>query len=494
MLPLPAPYPDELAYSILARFADRTAIATCRIVEQTFGFRASLSADLQAGADVLAASLCATAKRFGEQILCAHTTFNYYASVWSPEQRSKYAADLCSKKGTRGVPGSRPRSLALRIDVLRACSRCMTENIRDYGEPYWHRKHQLPGVRRCVVHQCELLESDVKLDAKTTLRSASRARFTKRHPTYFSAEEAATLKEIELCAVRCLDRNYHSKLVGRGKTLRGILFEIGVLKRESLIEWNRLSNYIENTIGRRVLKFVLGGKVGIKWLKACIIEFRPHRWQPIHIVLLTVFCEKWRAASPEKIQKIVTRHSIVPVFTEELQLAKKKYLALRAAGAKHLAGTSCWKLIRRWDPDWLASLPRRHQGRRPTIDWPERDRLLVEKCRACAIRIRAFETPVRVLPAVIIREIGFAGDPVKTPSFLEELARQTEPLDEWRKRKILFSIATKWDDSRSWTVRSILGISGLRSNQCSKHTLDFCAELVRERALRPVAERPLSAA
>src|SRR5690606_36729367 len=39
-----------------------------------------------------------------------------------------------------------------RISVWRFCPSCDEENIQRYGELYWHRIHQLPGVYVCLRH------------------------------------------------------------------------------------------------------------------------------------------------------------------------------------------------------------------------------------------------------------------------------------------------------------------------------------------------------
>ena len=44
---------------------------------------------------------------------------------------------------------------------LRFCPACLTEDLSKYGEAYWHRLHQAPGVMVCPVHEEVLLNSSV---------------------------------------------------------------------------------------------------------------------------------------------------------------------------------------------------------------------------------------------------------------------------------------------------------------------------------------------
>ena len=61
-----------------------------------------------------------------------------------------------------------PRSAKMRLtkkmqvkslckDSLCYCPLCMQEEMERYGEPYWHRLHQLPGVTCCITHKVKLV-------------------------------------------------------------------------------------------------------------------------------------------------------------------------------------------------------------------------------------------------------------------------------------------------------------------------------------------------
>ena len=41
---------------------------------------------------------------------------------------------------------------------------CIESDTRIYGEPYWHRIHQLPGVYICPIHGSVIIDSGVELD------------------------------------------------------------------------------------------------------------------------------------------------------------------------------------------------------------------------------------------------------------------------------------------------------------------------------------------
>lgn len=44
---------------------------------------------------------------------------------------------------------------------MRYCPACYQEDLQLYGEPYWHRRHQLPDMQICTKHRCWLVDTDV---------------------------------------------------------------------------------------------------------------------------------------------------------------------------------------------------------------------------------------------------------------------------------------------------------------------------------------------
>ena len=44
---------------------------------------------------------------------------------------------------------------------MRYCPICYQEDLQLYGEPYWHRSHQLPDMQICTKHRCWLVDTDV---------------------------------------------------------------------------------------------------------------------------------------------------------------------------------------------------------------------------------------------------------------------------------------------------------------------------------------------
>lgn len=50
---------------------------------------------------------------------------------------------------------------------MRYCPLCAAIDRKKYGETYWHRKHQLPGVEICLEHRCRLEDSSVGITVES---------------------------------------------------------------------------------------------------------------------------------------------------------------------------------------------------------------------------------------------------------------------------------------------------------------------------------------
>lgn len=163
----PTPHPDELLYSICARFSDRVAYPNAKsILQELFGAStASAIIDLpnRLGhlAMVLPAGALTTVHLIGH-----HTLLSFFSAFLPPARVSLIRKDMQFSSGPAahmrsGVMGSGIPGLA----HLRFCPTCKQDDEKRLGEPYWHKLHQLHGVEVCPSHQVFLENSKVALRA-----------------------------------------------------------------------------------------------------------------------------------------------------------------------------------------------------------------------------------------------------------------------------------------------------------------------------------------
>jgi len=173
----PELYPDELLYSACARYADRVHSSYHRsVLEELFGPKAStaniyLPYHLKHFISVLPPGHHYSV----EQLINQHTLLPFFAPFIEPQRLIKL------KKAMYESPDSNICVLFTSSSIktptnFRFCPLCVAGDKKDFGEPYWHRLHQVPGVLVCPVHQILLEESTIP------------TRFRKNTYSFYSAQ------------------------------------------------------------------------------------------------------------------------------------------------------------------------------------------------------------------------------------------------------------------------------------------------------------------
>jgi hypothetical protein len=168
----PTPYPDECYYSILCRYFVRSGSTTYKhTVKKLFGNAQCLSTSLffPMRLDCAERWIPKGTAITRKTIAMDHTMYPYMAMVYSERFRKDMARVLSGRKPQTNLERlGTQRSWRLWPEYLRYCPRCVCEDKSLYGEPYWHRVHQLPGMAYCTKHHARLMDSDVPARATTT--------------------------------------------------------------------------------------------------------------------------------------------------------------------------------------------------------------------------------------------------------------------------------------------------------------------------------------
>ena len=157
----PTPYPDECFYSIFARYYVRSGISAPRRAARVFfGFDSSVLAStvfLPRRLERMDQWVDPACGLTSKELICRHTSYPYQSISYVDtlyREMEKIIRD--------GVPETGMYPLERRMIAksgffksgryLRYCPECAAEDIRKYGETYWHRLPQLPGVKYCPDH------------------------------------------------------------------------------------------------------------------------------------------------------------------------------------------------------------------------------------------------------------------------------------------------------------------------------------------------------
>jgi len=157
----PDPYPDELLYSVCARYKDLMRYPNNAIATYDFFGSETASAviDLPNRLEHLVAALPPGHLYTADEFIDDHTMFPFYGPFLSHERAGLVRNEMRSsgENRVRSRVGAISSDLA-RTSYLRFCPVCVEEDRQCFGETYWHRVHQIPGIEVCP-HHSVFLES-----------------------------------------------------------------------------------------------------------------------------------------------------------------------------------------------------------------------------------------------------------------------------------------------------------------------------------------------
>lgn len=161
----PILYPDELLYSLFARYYNRSGylayiyaaqdLYTTKTTRPDIEFINELNPDIK--------NILIQNKSF-EDIIYQHTMFPYYGRFLNKERRNNAFQSLVNMDKKYNNFLFIPKNNKERF--LRYCPLCVTEDKKQYGETYWHRVHQISDLNICPIHYCKLINSKIIISSK----------------------------------------------------------------------------------------------------------------------------------------------------------------------------------------------------------------------------------------------------------------------------------------------------------------------------------------
>lgn len=160
----PKPYPDELWYSVLSRYHVRSGnIGPSTTTKELFG-KGTIHTSIFFANQGFGGIFTRLPKRLLDKKHIYHKhTMIPYALRFSSEKRKQAAWDYVMK-GENIKSGGHLFSMA-GASYLRYCPVCNAEDLKRYGEMFWHRSHQIPLMPLCPEHGSRLEDSTVEVNA-----------------------------------------------------------------------------------------------------------------------------------------------------------------------------------------------------------------------------------------------------------------------------------------------------------------------------------------
>lgn len=418
MLPgFPELLPDELLYSALARYGDHMRFRNPGVLaNHVFGRRLVPAVwDLPGRLGQLASTIGrgVTAARLAEK----HTLLPYYAWPVRAERRRVVFEAMVNETARR------PRFLlglvAAKVGQpkgLRFCRLCVASDRRVFGEPYWHRAHQLPGVTICPHHDTALI-----LDREPAVPS-SRYRYLplRRSSLTVGPPPAPARHDLHL-AVSGLS---FAVLKGRAPDLdpvgyRATLAALGYVSSGGWLRHAPFFTALADVLDEKVVAACGCGNPR-EWGPELLRRTRRRAsgGHPLHHILLQIALRQIGTHVPIRGPLLAVPASPGAVDQAELARRRARWLTVIAMhggeGSKAMRRQepAAYAWLYRHDRRWLAAhCPRRHgrQARPVRVDWATRDRELALAVEGVvAAEMEGIRRPTRLTVTRMATAIGAA--------------------------------------------------------------------------------------
>jgi len=150
------PYPDELFYSACARFGVMSKYRnSAKVARELFGMRAGSAVVSFPNRLAHFISLLPPGHRYTvDRLIDDHTPLRFYSPFVEADRIKLIRREMRGRSENRIFSRLAINACGLSSpEVLRYCPSCVQSDRERYGETYWHRLHQLPGVHVCPEHR-----------------------------------------------------------------------------------------------------------------------------------------------------------------------------------------------------------------------------------------------------------------------------------------------------------------------------------------------------
>ena len=158
----PTPLPGEWWYSVLCRYHVRSGHSKyATTINELYGGRPMVHGRLIPGGDCAAIlSSLPPGVLSIDDVLANHTLLPYYTRFFAADKKRQIWEALQAGRGS-GITSVRTQ-MPDGTEGLKYCPVCYHSDTTRYGEPYWHREHQIPLLPLCPTHKVPLVTVPVK--------------------------------------------------------------------------------------------------------------------------------------------------------------------------------------------------------------------------------------------------------------------------------------------------------------------------------------------
>lgn len=277
------PLPDELLGSVWLRTVRRTGLPAHAVARAITGRKWAPGFFQVAHVFDLAPLL----RMDPMALLWGHSVFPY-ATAYFEQSVFDAALQAALASGIAAVGmGAVTQSVSDLVPFRRYCAACTREDRHRWGESYWHRAHNLPGVLLCLRHGTVLRQTDWRTTGARSWdprlpQDARGARLLHRPLSSFDRKLAAH-------SVELLNRDAGTQVDRKPEWYRAQLLELGLLTPTRRVNAEKLAQWARNMVGASRLRYGLAHRqTDFHWLAPMV---RPRSSYPViplkHLMLGT---------------------------------------------------------------------------------------------------------------------------------------------------------------------------------------------------------------
>nr|WP_175428768.1 TniQ family protein [Azospirillum argentinense] len=461
MLPyFPSIYPDELLYSVVARYHRHTGTDHPKLtMAELFGNRNVLLTPFLVGQLRDLARRLPAERGLTPERLAVTATFYPYCVAYEPPPVRRAMLDAITHRPTERRfatwdIAANPLHFA---GTLRWCRACAVEAAERYGEPYWRRAHQLPGVLVCPEHGVPLMvatnapPSTAEHQSLVTAPSADDALGVPQPAWAADGACLATLREIARRSSRLLEAApFNGSAASRLSALAGLGLTDALGQANPRLLSAAYTAFIEP------VRSVLPEARGIGWLAAMTNPQGPPV-HPLHHILFDLLLDS-----------LSRPHS---GNTTNIKPAQRRMAQgeppLRGQAQAEAVGMESTTGCR---PPWIwmttsSARPQQTRTRRKPVDWPALDQDLAARIRKASADLLDDSPRRRITKNAIRTRLGTMTDTDRWRDRLPEARRAlgevTETTEAFRKRLIARALASLGPQAPFASIPLVRKLSGV---------------------------------
>lgn len=371
----PAPYEDELLYSMIARYAMHTGLSNNQkaVIREVFSSSTAVAiSDLPSRLQALVNNLQLVWPTDVEHIIGSYTLAPIYLPFLSRVQATKVMQSMRSNTGgsihTRaGIAASGVKPQVF----FRYCPECIKIQLAEFGEYYWRRIHQLPGLSFCKEHSCKLESSPVFFHPKEKhLFAAAESTRLNASATFVKLSEIEVLFHDRYAALLQSHQNRGFGPNRWSQFYQQIANHLGLLNK-TRVQHREIKLLLDSKWRKTSLEPFMSGEHGTQWI---VDIFRKHRksFHPLrHLMVISALVPKWSVKQifemvsrfPDKRPETISTSQSLGLSKNAIDRQRTRWMYIMNshpdAGVKALrllhGGGAVYSWLYRHDKQWLMS-------------------------------------------------------------------------------------------------------------------------------------------